>query len=76
MPNLKNNPKTGGQVKRNGQHTKGDMLKVERQEFARDNLSGAFAGKQHEIKGKATKGNNTHLSARQTKASAGKTPKR
>ncbi len=76
MPNLKNNPKSGGQVKRNGQHTKGDMMKVERQEFARDDLSGAFAGKQHEVRGKVTEGNLTHLNARKTKANADKTPKR
>lgn len=76
MSTFKGSSKEGGQVKRKGEHSKKDMLNVERQEFARDDLGGAFAGKQHEVKGKATKGDNTHLSARKTKASAGKTPKR
>ena len=74
MPNLRNNPKTGGQIKRNGEHSKADLLKTERQEFARDDLKGAFAGKQNEKGAAGSK--TTHLNARRDKRSENKTPKR
>lgn len=70
------NSKTQGQVKRNGQHDKADMKRVERPEFARDDLSGAFAGKQNKAPAAEYSGKATHLSARQTPESKAKTPKR
>lgn len=75
MPNLRNNPKSGGQVKRNGQHNRADMHRVETEEFARDNLKGAYAGKENTQNDNSVKTKSTNVKGRQNAAGSGKTPK-
>jgi hypothetical protein len=68
MPNVKSNQKTAAKGKSNGLRSKDD--------FARDDLTGAFAGNQN-AEGKAgASAKNSHLSGRKRTESRDKIPKR
>lgn len=74
MPHIKQRQDSGH---RKGQHSKSDLNKITRDSFARDNLSGAFAGDEN-IGGSSGRVKNqsrsTNVKSRQTKHSKQKTP--
>lgn len=64
-------------VKRSGEHTKSDILKIERPALARDGLRGAYGGNENaaQPKGGGRK-HSTNVKARRTKESKYRTPVR
>ena len=75
MPTVKGGNTRGvGQTHQSGQHTKDQISQVMAPELGRDDLKGAFAGKENE--GKHTgKKHSTNVKSRSTIASRQKTPK-
>lgn len=69
----------GGQLNHQGSHDKNHMEKMHRQDRARDDLKGAFAGDQNENESPHAKhgehGRDTNVKSRNTKASKTRTPK-
>jgi hypothetical protein len=63
-----------GQVVRSSEHSAADNRQSHHDDFARDDLKGAYAGNQNESKFQ-TEEHATKLKARKTKNSATKTPK-
>ena len=74
MPTVKGgNARSNGQSKHSGSHSKEQIKQTMAPEFARDDLKGAFAGKENE-KSIGEK-HSTNLKSRITRASKSKTPK-
>lgn len=72
MPHTRSNDR----VKRSGVHTKADILKVERPALARDDLRGAYAGKENAAQAKGSgRKHSTNVKARLTKQSKYRVPK-
>ena len=73
MPTLQKQNKTPG---RRGAHSRDDINKMQGPAIPRDDLKGAFAGKENNG-ATGTKGekHSTHLKSRNTKKSKGKIPK-
>jgi Arc/MetJ-type ribon-helix-helix transcriptional regulator len=78
MPNVRN----GSQVNRGGYHSKSDMVKTERDAFARDDISHAYAGEENrgpfneEEDGEKDSSHSTNVKGRVTEKSKERTPKR
>lgn len=63
-----------GQVVRNSTHEENDIHQMQHDDYARDNLKGAYAGDQNEAKFHR-EDHPTNTKARKTKKSATRTPK-
>ncbi len=64
-----------GQTNQNSEHTKEQTAQRVGDGFPRDDISGAYAGNQHESKKFNTEEHATHLKARKTKEGREKSPK-
>jgi hypothetical protein len=75
MPTVRggNNGHMGGQVTRNSEHRDTDIQQMHSPDKARDDLKGAYAGKENEAKFSREK-HSTNVKARNTKKSKDRTP--
>jgi len=72
MPNIRSQDR----VKRSGEHTKNDILKIERPALARGELRGAYGGRENAAQPKGdNRKHSTNVKGRQTKESKYRTPK-
>lgn len=69
----KGNGHMSGQVKRNSEHNDADIQQMHRDDKGRDDLKGAYAGKENEAKFSREK-HSTNVKARNTKKSQDRIP--